>query len=140
MVRMMTIDEYNRRAISALSHAQRLAGARSGNAFARLLSERGNGSPSASTYRRWIAGEAIVPAWALQVAAEVADTTLQALFDAAGGAQPASEEWQARIETAIGRLESEMIEVRQQVGLPWQTVEPETPSDDRDTVQRRSAT
>jgi hypothetical protein len=140
MVRVVTVDEYNRRAIAALSHAQQLAGARSGNAFARLLAERGNGSPSASTYRRWIAGEAIVPAWVVQVAAEVAGTTVQALLDGPSGAQPASADWQTQIEAAIGRLESEMIEVRQQVGLPWQTVEAETPSDESDTVQRRSAT
>src|SRR4051794_574362 len=75
----VAVDEYNRRAIAALSDAQQLAGARSANAFARLLAERGHGSPSASTYRRWIAGEAIVPAWALQVAAEVAGTTVQEL-------------------------------------------------------------
>src|SRR4051812_16426539 len=140
MVRLVAIDEYNRRAIAALSHAQQLAGARSGNAFARLLAERGNGSPSASTYRRWIAGEAVVPAWAVQVAAEVADTTVQALFDAPGGTRPTAQDWQARVEDAIGRLESEMIEVRQRVGLPWQTVESEIPADERDTVQRHSAT
>jgi hypothetical protein len=139
MVRIVTVDEYNRRAIAALSRAQQLAGARSGNAFARMLSERGNGSPSASTYRRWIAGEAVVPAWAVQVAAEVADTTVQALLEGLD-TQAVSGNWQAQIEGAIGRLESEMIEVRQHVGLPWQTVETDTPSDERDTVHRRSAT
>jgi len=136
----VAVDEYNRRAIAALSHAQQLAGARSANAFARLLSERGHGSPSASTYRRWIAGEAIVPAWAIQVAADVAGTTVQALLDGQTDARAASEDWRARIEDAIGRLESEMIEVRQRVGLPWQSQETETTSDQADTVQRRAAT
>src|SRR3954468_8271142 len=103
MVRAMTTDEYNRRAIAALSHAQHLAGARSGNAFARLLAERGHGSPSSSKYRRWIAGEPIVPAGAIQVATEVAGTTVQALFDGPAGSQPTAGDWQARVEDAIGR-------------------------------------
>jgi hypothetical protein len=34
-----------------------------------------------------------------------------------------SADWKVRIEDAIGRLESEMIEVRQHVGLPWQSQE-----------------
>jgi hypothetical protein len=136
----VAVDEYNRRAIAALSHAQQLAGARSANAFARLLAERGHGSPSASTYRRWIAGEAIVPAWAIQVAADVAGTTVQALLDGQTDAPPASEDRLARIEDAIGRLESEMIEVRQRVGLPWQSQDTGTTSDQADTVQQRSAT
>jgi hypothetical protein len=131
------VDDYNRRAIAALRHAQQVSGARSANAFARLMAERGNGSPSASTYRRWIAGEAIVPAWALQVAADVADTTLQALLDAEEGAQSPGD-WRARIEDAIGRLEGEMIEVRQRVGLPWRQ-ESDATADQSPTVQERSA-
>src|SRR5262249_37486324 len=51
----VAVDDYNRRAIGAPRHAQVLAGARSANAFARLLAERGHGSPSQSPYRRWIA-------------------------------------------------------------------------------------
>src|SRR3954464_14842810 len=97
-----------------------MTGSRSANAFARLLAERGNGSPSSSTYRRWIAGEAVVPAWALQVAADVAGTTVQTLLDGEARSEPASDDWRAYVEDAIGRLESEMIEVRQRVGLPWQ--------------------
>ena len=135
------MDDYNRRAIAALRHAQHVSGARSANAFARLMAERGNGSPSASTYRRWIAGEAIVPAWALQVAAEVAGTTLQALLDAEEGVQATSHDWRARIEDAIGRLEGEMIEVRQRVGLPWrqESDADTTAADQSPTVQERAA-
>ena len=133
----MAVDDYNRRAIAALGHAQRLAGARSANAFARLLGERAHGSPSPSTYRRWITGEAIVPAWALQAAADVAGTTVQALLDGETEASPTSADWRARIEDAIGRLEGEMIEVRQHVGLPWQGGQDATASDPADTVQRR---
>src|SRR5688500_13021118 len=102
------------------------------------MAERGNGSPSASTYRRWIAGEAIVPAWALQVAADVAGTSLQALLDAEEGARPTPDDWRARIEDAIGRLEGEMIEVRQHVGLPWQSQESGA-ADQSPTVQERAA-
>ena len=133
------MDDYNRRAIAALRQAQQTSGARSANAFARLMAERANGSPSASTYRRWITGEAIVPAWALQVAAEVAGLSVERLF-----AEPSSDEalagdWRSRVEDAIGRLESEMIEVRQRVGLPWQGEQRDTAAGSSPTVQQRSA-
>lgn len=131
------MDDYNRRAIAALRHAQHVSGARSANAFARLMAERGNGSPSASTYRRWIAGEAVVPAWALQVAAEVAGTTLQALLDAEEGVRTTPDDWRARIEDAIGRLEGEMIEVRERVGLPWRH-ETDAAAGQSPTVQERA--
>lgn len=136
----MGVDDYNRRAIAALRHAQHLTGARSANAFARLLAERGHGSPSPSTYRRWIAGDAVVPAWALEVAAEVASTTLQALLDRQSAAQPAPDDWRVRIEDAIGRLEGEMIEVRDRVGLPWQSHQTDAASDQADAAQQRPAT
>src|SRR5918911_3509148 len=103
------------------------------------MAERANGSPSASTYRRWITGEAIVPAWALQDAAEVAGLSVERLF-----AEPSSDEalagdWRSRVEDAIGRLESEMIEVRQRVGLPWQGEQRDTAAGSSPTVQQRSA-
>jgi hypothetical protein len=135
----VAVDEYNRRAIDALSQAQLLSGARSGNAFARMLAERAHGSPSASTYRRWIGGEAVVPAWAIQVAADVAGTSVQALLDGESGAPAVADDWRARIEDALGRLESEMIEVRQHVGLPWQSDEADTVAEQSDTLERRSA-
>jgi hypothetical protein len=135
----VAVDEYNRRAIEALTQAQQLSGARSGNAFARMLSDRAHGSPSASTYRRWIAGEAVVPAWAIQVAADVAGTTVQALLDGDGAVPAVDEDWRARIEDALGRLEGEMIEVRQRVGLPWQSEEEDAGADDSDTLGQRSA-
>jgi hypothetical protein len=135
----VAVDEYNRRAIGALRHAQELAGVRSANAFARLLAERGHGSPSQSTYRRWIAGEAVVPAWALQVAADVAETTVQVLLDQDTQPEPIPDDRLTRIEDAIGRLEGEMIEVRQHVGLPWHGRETEADAAEPSTVQRRSA-
>jgi hypothetical protein len=80
-----------------------------------------------------------VPAWALQVAAEVAATSLQALLDADVSAQAVPDDWRARIEDAIGRLEGEMIEVRQRVGLPWQSQESDAAADQSPTVQERPA-
>jgi hypothetical protein len=103
------------------------------------MAERGSGSPSASTYRRWISGEAVVPAWALQVAAEVAGTTLQALLDAEEGVGATPDDWRAQIEDAIGRLEGEMIEVRQRVGLPWQSQESDAAADQSPNVQDRAS-
>jgi hypothetical protein len=132
------VDDYNRRAITALRHAQHASGARSANAFARLMAERAAGSPSASTYRRWITGEAIVPAWALQLAADVAGLSLsQLLADEPSGETP-GDDWRARVEEAIGHLESEMIEVRQRVGLPWQSAERDATAGSSPTVQERS--
>jgi hypothetical protein len=103
----------------------------------RQMADRANGSPSASTYRRWITGEAIVPAWALQAAAEVAGLSLHGLLEPHDVEAP-PDDWRARVEDAIGRLESEMIEVRQHVGLPWQSDEQDTGAGPSPTVRRRS--
>jgi hypothetical protein len=110
----VAVDDYNRRAVAALDRAQALSGARSANAFARLLAERASGSPSASTYRRWIVGEAVVPAWAIEVAAEVAGTTVQGLLE---DEAPGLDAWRAQIEESIGRLEGEIIELREHLDL-----------------------
>ena len=94
---------------------------RSATSFARTLAERASGSPSASAYRRWITGEAVVPAWALDVAAEVVGATVQDLLDGAEGIGTPVGTWRVEMSEAIGRLEAEMIEVRQHVGLPWRS-------------------
>ena len=94
---------------------------RSATSFSRTLAERASGSPSPSAYRRWITGEAVVPAWALDVAAEVVGATVQDLLDSAEGSGTAADTWRAEMTEAIGRLEAEMIEVRQHVGLPWRS-------------------
>jgi hypothetical protein len=73
------------------------------------------------------------------VAAEVAATSLQALLDADESAHATPDDWRARIEDAIGRLEGEMIEVRQRVGLPWQSQESHADADESPTVQERPA-
>jgi hypothetical protein len=114
----VVVDAYNQRAISALQRAQSLSGARSAVAFARLLADRAGGSPSASAYRRWITAEAVVPAWALGVAADVVGVTVEELV----GEDPAAsapDQWRRQLEDAVGRLEDEMIEVRKQLGLSW---------------------
>jgi hypothetical protein len=136
----IAVDDYNRRAIAALRHAQQVSGARSANAFARVMAERAHGSPSASTYRRWITGEAIVPAWALQVAAEIADVSVQTLLEGHGTEEPLPDAWRTHVEDAIGRLESEMIEVRQHVGLPWRAPEDDADSGVPDIADERLAT
>ena len=131
----MAVDDYNRRAVAALERAQALSGARSANGFARLLAERASGSPSASTYRRWIIGEAVVPAWAIEVAAEVAGTTVQGLL---ADETPGLDDWRAQIEESIGRLEGEIIELREHLDLPSQVHD--HGSQDRSTNRERIAT
>ena len=95
---VVAVDEYNRRAVTALTRAQRLSEAPSGNAFARLLAERADGTPSGTSYRRWINEEALVPAWALEAAAEVAGTTLAELLRADIGLDAQSADWRAQME------------------------------------------
>src|SRR3954470_3775386 len=98
------------------------------------MAHRASGSPAPSTYRRWITGEAVVPAWALQVAAEVAGLSLHALLEPDEAESPAAD-WRARVDAALGRLESEMIEVRQHVGLPWHSGEQDTGAAPSPTVR-----
>jgi hypothetical protein len=114
----MAVDEYNRRAVTALTRAQRLSEAPSGSAFARMLAARAGGAPSGTSYRRWINEEALVPAWALEAAAEVAGTTLAELVSTDAALGVASADWRARMEDTIGRLQAEIIELRERAGLP----------------------
>jgi hypothetical protein len=137
--RSIVVEDYNRRAIAALRHAQALSGVRSATSFSRTLAERGGGSPSPSAYRRWITGEAVVPAWALDVAAEVVGTTVQELLDGADGRGPAADGWRAEMAEAIGRLEAEMIEVRQHIGLPWRGGDRAAGADEAPPDRARSA-
>ena len=67
-------------AIAVLERAQALSSARSSSAFARRLAEVAGGSPSVSTYLRWLTGRTTVPAWALLAAAQAAGTTLGELL------------------------------------------------------------
>jgi hypothetical protein len=63
----------------------------------------------------------VVPAWALEVAAEVVGATVQDLLDGAERASTAAGAWRDEIVDAIGRLEAEMTEVRQRLELPWES-------------------
>jgi hypothetical protein len=137
--RPIVVEDYNRRAIAALRHAQALSGVRSATSFSRTLAERSGGSPSPSAYRRWITGEAVVPAWALDVAAEVVGITVQDLLDGGAGTGSGPDRWRAEMVEAIGRLEAEMIEVRQHVGLPWRDGERATSVGEAPPSRERSA-
>jgi hypothetical protein len=111
----MTPEEFNRHAIRALERAQRARGVKSNQAFARLLADRAGGTPSGSAYHRWLSGESIVPAWVLEVAAEVAAMDLAALF-ADDEPAPPHDDWRLqttqtldRLSEAVGQLQAEMI-------------------------------
>jgi hypothetical protein len=115
----MAVEEYNRRAVAALRRAQQMSHAPSANAFARMIAARADGSPSGTSYRRWVTGEAVVPAWALEAAAEVAGVSLPGLLSDDGQLdEGASPEWRTEMEDRIGRLQAEIIELRERVGLP----------------------
>lgn len=122
----MAVDEYNRRAVAALVRAQRMSAAPTGSAFARMLAERAGGPPSGTSYRRWINEEALIPAWALEAAAEVAGTTLAALVTPDAALDAESPDWRVQMEDTIGRLQAEIIELRERVGLPEPTGHPES--------------
>jgi hypothetical protein len=122
----VAVEEYNRRAVTALTRAQRLSDAPSGSAFARMLAARAGGAPSGTSYRRWINEEALVPAWALEAAAEVAGTTLAALLAADNGLDAESADWRAQMEDSIGRLQAEIIELRERVGVAEPAQHPES--------------
>lgn len=113
----MAVEQYNRRAVTALTRAQRISDAPSGSAFARMLAARADGAPSGTSYRRWINEEALVPAWALEAAAEVAGTTLAELVTPDAEHDTGSGAWRAQMEDTIGRLQAEIIELRERVGL-----------------------
>jgi hypothetical protein len=113
----VAVEDYNRRAVAALAKAQRMSDAPSGSAFARLIAARANGAPSGTSYRRWINEEALVPAWALEAAAEVAGITLAELVGLDAPLDAESADWRATMEDTIGRLQAEVIELRERVGL-----------------------
>ena len=108
----MAIDERNRRAIAVLERAQRIRGVRSSTAFAREIAKIADGSPSATSYLRWLNGDAVIPAWALEAAAEAAGTTLAALLEEVGDV-PA--DWRENMEDAVGRLQAEVLELRERL-------------------------
>jgi hypothetical protein len=82
-----------------------------------MIATRADGAPSGTSYRRWINEEALVPAWALEAAAEVAGTTLPVLLSENTQADETSVDWRAQMEDTIGRLQAELIELRERFGL-----------------------
>lgn len=80
-----------------------------------MIAARAEGPPSGTSYRRWINEEALVPAWALEAAAEVAGTTLPALLSE--GSDEMSSDWRSQMEDTVGRLQAEIIELRERLDL-----------------------
>jgi hypothetical protein len=115
----VSVEEYNRRGIDALERAQKARGIRSAEAFARLLALRTGGSPDGSTYRRWLRGDGVVPVWALVAAAEEADSSFDALLGSTD-VTPSHQDVQ-QLRQLVGLLQAQMIEVRERLGMPWQT-------------------
>jgi hypothetical protein len=115
------VDDYNQLAIHALERAQKAGGVKSAEAFARLLAERTGGYPSSSTYHRWLRGESPIPVWAVLVAAEEADTTVDALL--AEAAMPTSaldrlhevEQQLASMHAEIARLQQQLADTSPEV-------------------------
>jgi hypothetical protein len=113
------VEGYNRLGIRALERAQKVRGVRSAERFARLLADRTGGSPSSSTYHRWLRGEAPIPLWIVLAAAEEAQQSLDALFTDAE-LPPGVLDRLEQIDDLLGVLQAQMIEVRERLGLPWQ--------------------
>src|SRR5215467_9203805 len=76
----MTVAEYNRRVSRALQQAQDAVGIRSAAEFARRIAARSGGAPDTSTYQRWLRAETNIPAWALVMAAEEAQSSIDTLL------------------------------------------------------------
>jgi hypothetical protein len=112
------VDAYNQRGIRALEQARKARGVRSAESFARLLADRTGGSPSSSTYHRWLRGEAPIPLWIVLAAAEESQQSLDTLL--ADAELPVGVLSRLdHIEDLLGVLQAQMIEVRERVGLPW---------------------
>jgi hypothetical protein len=119
----MTVNDYNRRGIRALELAQKACGIRSAEAFAKLLAERtGGSSPDGSTYRRWLRGDGVIPAWAIIAAAEEAHESFDSLLGADNLPSSSVQELE-HVKTLLGVLQAQMIEVREQLHLPWRTTD-----------------
>jgi hypothetical protein len=107
------VDDYNQLAIRALERAQKAGGVKSAEAFARSLAQRTGGYPSSSTYHRWLRGESPIPVWAVLVAAEETDTSVDALLD---GAMPTSAlDRLHQVEQQIVAIHAEIARLQQQI-------------------------
>ena len=97
------VDDYNVMALEALQRAQDVRGVRSAEAFAKLLAARTGGSPSSSTYHRWLRGESPIPAWVLLAAADEASESLDTLVTSAEPRAAATQRL-VEVEDEIGGL------------------------------------
>jgi hypothetical protein len=115
----MGVDDYNSMALQALQRAQDARGVRSAEAFAKLLAARTGGSPSSSTYHRWLRGESPIPAWVLLAAADEAGESLDALVTsgelrvAAGRRLVEVEDEIGTLRNAIGEAAAEIASARE---------------------------
>lgn len=108
----MPVEDFNRRAVQGLERAQQASGLRSAEAFAGRLAQRAGGSPDGSTYRRWIRGESVIPAWALIAAADECELSPNDLLGW-NGTTDASVEAVA-FAGRLGQLEREILELRRE--------------------------
>jgi hypothetical protein len=127
------VEGYNQLGVRALQRAQNARGVRSAEGFAKLLAERTGGSPSSSTYHRWLRGEAPIPLWIVLAAAEESQQSLDALL-ADAELPPGVLDRLDRIEDVLGVLQAQMIEVRERVGLPWQAAAPDELAEDGEAM------
>ena len=109
------VDDYNQLAIRALERAQKTRGARSAEAFSKLLAERTGGYPSSSTYHRWLRGESPIPLWVVLVAAEETENTLDALLAEAALPRPALDRL-SQVEEQLAALHAEIEQLRERLG------------------------
>ncbi len=79
MLGLVSVEDYNRRAAAALERAQRAAGVRSAEAFAKAIADHVGGAPAGSTYRRWVQEQQAVPGWALIAVGELTGASLDEL-------------------------------------------------------------
>lgn len=129
------LEDYNRMGRLALERAQKARGIRSAEAYAKLLADRTGGSPSSSTYHRWLRGETPIPLWVILVAAEESQQSLDSLLAEADLPQPLT----ARLDQLgdqIGVLQAQMIEVRERLDLPWRSESSEDPDADSPRPRR----
>lgn len=109
------VDDYNAMALQALQRAQDARGVRSAEAFAKMLSARTGGSPSSSTYHRWLRGESPIPAWVLVAAAEEAGESLDTLVTSAEPRSAVADRL-GEVEREIGGLRDAITEAAAEIG------------------------
>jgi len=120
----MTVADYNRRVSRALQQAQDAVGIRSAAEFARRIAARSGGAPDTSTYQRWLRAETNIPAWALVMAAEEAQSSVDTLL----GIGDRDTERMSRLEAMISDLQRQMSDMQERLNRqPAEQPQPSTP-------------